>query len=192
LRFLIHLGTMLAVALVVGFGLSWYALTDGRLFGAIEIGPWLAWRNVGAPSPDPYTRAFIARSGALELGSTEGIQFIARTDSDNRPLDRNCRYRIDGATPPARFWTMVPVDPASGASIALPGGPADFHSARLSRASDGSVALYVSKSIAPQNWLEITGEGPYELVLTFYDTSNASGLGSEITSLPSVIREACA
>lgn len=183
---------MLLVALVVGFGLSWYALTDGRLFGAIEIGPWLAWRNVGAPSPDPYTRAFIARSGALELGLAEGVQFIARTDSDNRPLDRDCRYRIDGATPPARFWTMVPIDPSSGASIALPTGPADFHSARLSRASDGSVALYVSKSIAPQNWLEITGEGPYELVLTLYDTSSSSGLGAEITNLPSVIREACA
>jgi hypothetical protein len=182
---------MLLVALVTGFGLSWYALTDGRLFGAIEIGPWLAWRHVGAPAPDPYTRAFIARSGALELGSSEGIQFIARADSDNRTLERNCRYRIDGSTPAARFWTMVPVDPASGTSIARPDGPADFHSGRLSRASDGSVALYVSKSIAPQNWLEITGDGEFELVLTLYDTSTASGLGAEIAGLPAITREAC-
>lgn len=191
MRFLVHLGTMLVVALVVGFGLSWYALSDGRLFGAVEVGPWLSWRNVGAPSPDPYTRAYIARSGALELGAAEGIQFIAHVDSDNRALERNCRYRIDGTTPAARFWTMVPVDPASGSSIARPGGPADFHSARLNRASDGSVALYVSKGMAPQNWLEITGDGQFELVLTLYDTSSASGLGAEITSLPAIIREAC-
>ncbi|MBL8593796.1 MAG: hypothetical protein JNK01_14015, partial [Devosia sp.] len=101
MRFLVHLGAMLLVALVVGFGLSWYALSDGRLFGAIEIGPWSAWRDVGIPAPDPYTRAFIARSGALELGASEGIQFIATTDSDNRRLDRACRYRIDGSTPAA-------------------------------------------------------------------------------------------
>ena len=44
---------MLLVALVVGFGLSWYALSDGRLFGAIEIGPWSAWRVVGVPAADP-------------------------------------------------------------------------------------------------------------------------------------------
>lgn len=183
---------MLAVALLVGFGLSWYALSDGRLFGAIQIGPWQSWRNVGVPSPDPYTRAFIARSGALELGATEGIQFIATTDSDNRRLDRDCRYRIDGRTPAARFWTLVPVSPEDGAPIARPDGPADFHSARLSRAGDGSAALYVSKTLAPQNWLEITGEGPFNLVLSLYDTSSLSGVGSEVAALPAIIREACA
>jgi hypothetical protein len=183
---------MLLVALLVGFGLSWYALNDGRLFGALEIGPWQAWKDVGAPAPDPYTRAFIARSGALELGATEGLQFVATTDSDNRRLDRNCRYRIDGTTPAARFWTLVPVSAEDGAPIARPDGPAVFQSARLSRAGDGSVELYVSKSLAPQNWLEITGEGAFNLVLTLYDTSSLSGVGSEVASLPSIIREACA
>jgi len=163
---------MLMVALVVGFGLSWYALSDGRLFGAIEIGPWSAWRDVGIPTPDPYTRAFIARSGALELGATEGIQFIASTDSDNKKLDRNCRYRIDGRTPAARFWTLVPVSSDDGMPIARPDGQLDFHSARLSRA--------------------VAGDGPFSLVLSLYDTSSLSGVGSEVASLPAIIREACA
>ena len=191
MRFLVNIGAMLVVALVVGFGLSWYALTDGRLFGAIAIGPWQAWKDVGTPSPDPYTRAFIARSGSLELGISEGIQFVATTDSDNRRLDRGCRYRIDGNTPAARFWTLVPVAPDNGAPIAREDGPTDFHSARLSRAGDGSVALYVSKTLAPQNWLEITGEGPFDLMLTLYDTASFSGTTSEITALPTIIREAC-
>ncbi|CAN7543303.1 hypothetical protein ASC89_09200 [Devosia sp. Root413D1] len=192
MRFLVHLGSMLLVALLVGFGLSWYALSDGRLFGAIEIGPWSAWRDVGVPAPDPYTRAFIARSGALELGASEGIQFIATTDSDNRRLDRACRYRIDGTTPAARFWTLVPVAPGDGAPITRADGPTDFHSARLSRAGDGSVELYVSKTLAPQNWLEITGDGAFDLVLTLYDTSSLSGVGADVAALPSIIREACA
>jgi hypothetical protein len=192
LRFLIHLVLMFAVALGTGFGLSWYALNDGRLFGAVEIGPWQAWRDVGVPSPDPYTRAYIARSGALELGASEGLQFVATFDSDNHRLDRNCRYRIDGSTPPARFWTLVPVAPDTGAPITRPDGPADFHSARLSRASDGSVELYVSKTLAPQNWLEIAGEGPFNLVLTLYDTSSLSGTSANVATLPAIIREACA
>jgi hypothetical protein len=192
LRFLIHLALMIVVALGTGFGLSWYALNDGRLFGAIEIGPWQAWRDVGVPGPDPYTRAYIARSGALELGASEGLQFVATLDSDNRRLDRNCRYRIDGSTPPARFWTLVPVAPDTGAPITRPDGPTDFHSARLSRAADGSIELYVSKTLAPQNWLEIAGDGPFNLVLTLYDTSSLSGSGANVAALPSIIREACA
>jgi len=192
LRFLAQLGTMLVVALLVGFGLSYYALSDGRMFGAIQIGPWQAWKDVGVPNPDPYTRAFIARSGALELGATEGIQFIASTDSDNKKLDRNCRYRIDGRTPAARFWTLVPVSSDDGTPIARPDGQLDFHSARLSRAGDGSAALYVSKTLAPENWIEIAGDGPFSLVLSLYDTSSLSGVGSEVASLPAIIREACA
>jgi len=183
---------MVVVALALGFGLSWYALSDGGLFGASRSGPWKAWRDVGVPAPDPYTRAYIARTGALELGAGEGLEFVATTDSDDRRLDRACRYRIDGRTPAARFWTLVPVAPEDGASIARPDGPAGFHSARLSRAGDGSVELYVSKLISPQNWLEITGEGPFNLVLTFYDTSNLSSVGTDATMLPAIIREGCA
>lgn len=192
MRLVVHLALMIGVALCFGFGLSWYALSDGRLLGAVEIGPWQAWRDVGVPAPDPYTRAYIARSGALELGASEGLQFIARSDSDNRRLDRGCRYRIDGTTPPARFWTLVPVAPDSGAPIARPDGPADFHSGRLSRAGDGSFALYVGKTLAPQNWLEIAGEGAFDLVLTLYDTSSLPGTGTGVAALPSIIREACA
>lgn len=192
MRLVIHVGLMVVIALVFGFGLSWFALNDGRLFGAIAVGPWQAWKDVGVPSPDPYTRAYIARSGALELGASEGLQFVATTDSDNRRLDRNCRYRIDGKTPAARFWTLVPVAPDSGAPIARADGPIDFHSARLSRANDGSAELYVGKRLSPRNWLEITGDGPFDLVLTLYETSSLSGVDANAASLPAIIREDCA
>lgn len=191
MRFLLHLALAISLALVVGFGLSWYALTGGRLPGILEIGPWTAWRDVGTPSPDPYTRAYIARNGALELGSSEGLQFTALTDSDNRPLDRDCTYRIDGATPLARFWTLAPVDEA-GTLIAAPGGALNFESGRIARVGDGSIELYVGKALRPRNWLEIAGEGPFSLVLTLYDTSSLSGVGADVASLPTILREGCA
>lgn len=190
MRFLLNLLLMLVVALAIGFGLSWYALTDGRLFGATQIGPWIAWPRAGSPAPDPYTRAFLVRSGALQLGQGEGLQFVASADSDGQRLDRACRYRIDGTTPTTTFWTLVPVA-ADGTNIARPDGPAGFHSARIARANDGSVQLYVSKTLAPLNWLEITGDGPFQLVLTLYDTTLFTGAGSGDNGLPSITREAC-
>ncbi len=181
---------MIAVALVVGFGLSWYALSDARVVGAIHIGPWAAWRDAGSPTPDPYTRAYVARAGALQLGTSEGLQFVATTDSDGQRLDRRCRYRIDGTTPVATFWTLVPVGP-NNEIITLPGGPPAFNSTRVARATDGSLQLYVSETLSPRNWLEITGSGPFSLVLTLYDTSSFAGVGTAEANLPAIIREAC-
>jgi hypothetical protein len=191
LRFLLHLLLLLVVALGVGFGLSWYALSDGRLFGASQYGPWVTWTRAGAPEPDPYTRAFITRNAALQLGQAEGLTLVATTDSDGRRLDRACRYRVDGNTPTATFWTLIPVD-EHDASIARPDGPPGFHSSRIARANDGSMQLHFSKALAPLNWIELTGDGLFSLVLTLYDTVIFSGVGStETATLPSIIRESC-
>ena len=182
---------MLAVALGIGFGLSWYALSDGRLFGATQSGPWTTWTRAGSPDPDPYTRAFITRNAALQLGQAEGFQLVATTDSDGRRLDRACRYRVDGLTPTSTFWTLIPTDDR-GATIARPDGHPGFHSNRIARAPDGSIQLYFSKGISPLNWIEITGDGSFNLVLSLYDTVLFSGVGSsETTTLPSIIRESC-
>ena len=65
MRFLAHLLIAVAVALVFGFGLSWLALTDGRWFGVTQVGPWQTWPGAGSPTPDPYSRAYIARTASL-------------------------------------------------------------------------------------------------------------------------------
>src|SRR5690606_4474293 len=157
---------------------------------SLEIGPWAAWRDAGSPTPDPYTRAFVSRTRALQLGASEGLQFVATRDSDGQRLDRACRYRIDGTTPLATFWTLVPSE-LDGRPSARPGSPAAFHSARIARAQDGSMQLYVSRTLSPYNWLEITGEGNFALALTLYDTASFTGIGPTEASLPSIIREAC-
>lgn len=190
MRFLLHLLTSIGIALCVGFGLSWYALSDAGVVGSLKVGPWSSWREAGSPAPDPYTRAHVARAGALQLGASEGLQFVARTDSDGQRLERACRYRIDGSTPVATFWTLTAVDPEFRL-IARPDAPRALNSTRVARATDGSLQLYVSATISPRNWLEITGEGPFMLVLTLYDTSSLSGTGSAPAVLPAVIREAC-
>ncbi|MDB5562349.1 MAG: hypothetical protein JWN11_1767 [Hyphomicrobiales bacterium] len=191
MRFLAHFVLAAAIALVIGFGLSYFALSDGRLFGALRVGPWTAWPAVGMPAPDPYTRAYMARNGALQLGQSEGLQFVATSDSEGKPLDRRCRYRIDGSTPVATFWTLA-ATASDGINIARPGGPASIQSARIARANDGATVVYVAKRLSPRNWLEIAGDGPFSLVLTLYDTAAVlSGFAGGVDALPAILREAC-
>lgn len=186
MRFVFHLVLMFAVALGLGFGLSWYALTDGRLFGARQTGPWVSWPAAGAPNPDPYTRAHLARTGALQLGQSEGLEYIAHTDSDGETLERACNYRIEGRTPTATFWTLVPTD-AAGSPVTVAAGPAAFHSARIARANDGAAILHLGPRLRPGNWLETTGAGPLVLSLTLYDV----GVGGSTATLPAILREDC-
>lgn len=190
MRFVLYLLMMIAVALGVGFGLSYYALTDGRLFGVAQVGPWTAWPDVGAPAPNPYTRSHLAREGELQLGQAEGLQFIATTDSAGEPLDRDCTYRVDGTTPLATFWTLVAVDEA-GINIAAPDTQPAMVSNSLARANDGTVRINVGTALQPGNWLEITGQGPFRLVLNLYDTAAFSGF-SDTTDMPAVLKGACA
>lgn len=190
MRFLIHLLVMIVVALGVGFGLSYFALTNGRLFGALRVGPWAAWPDVGAPDPNPYTSAFLSRTGALQLGASEGVEFIASHDSDGRTLDRACQYTLAGTTPVATFWTLQALD-GDGTNIASPGSPLEMHSARIVRAEDGSLRIGVGTALAPHNWLEVTGTGPFVLALTLYDASVFSSVGSTVQTLPSITRGQC-
>ena len=189
MRFVLYLLMMIAVALGVGFGLSYYALTDGRLFGVAQVGPWHAWPDVGANAPNPYTRGHLARTAAFELGQSEGLQFTATSDSDGQPLTRDCSYRILGKTPLATFWTLVAQD-ETGINIAAPDVAPAIRSSAIARAEDGSIIINIGTSLLPLNWLELSGEGPFKLVLTLYDTAAFSGFSSD-ASMPAIIRGKC-
>lgn len=181
----------LVTAIITGFGLSYFSLDRGGLIGTMEIGPWVAWPEVGSPEPDPYTRAYIARSGALHLARAEGLRFTARVDSDGEVLSLACNYRIDGTTPVAAFWTLAATD-MNGTAVTPVGMDLALNSFRLARDDDGSATLHVGPGLTAGNWLEVTGEGDFELVLTIYDSSVFSGIGAFENTLPSITAERCA
>lgn len=182
---------LVIVALGVGLGLSYYALTDGRLFGGAAVGPWIAWPDMGSATPNPYTRGHLSRVAGLQLGLSEGLQFTATTDSDGETLRLACTYRIYGHTPLATFWTLVAVN-AAGVNLARPGEDPAMRSNAIARANDGSIIIYVGKHLEPQNWLELVGTGEFRLVLTLYDTAVFSGIGSDGETMPTIQREDCA
>ncbi len=92
----------LAVAAVVGLGLTYFALTRGAAFGALSIGAWTAWPKTGTVDVDPYARAAIARSGELPIGWATASSFFAAEDDDGKVLDGRCdvvlsRHHAGGA-----------------------------------------------------------------------------------------------
>lgn len=191
MRFVLRLLLSIAVALAVGFGLSYYALTDGRLFGAVSLGPWTAWPDIGTPTPNPYARGHIAREAALQLGRSEGLQFVANSDSDGAQLDLACSYRLDGHVPVSTFWTLAAVD-AAWINLAAPGTDSALRSSEIIRQPDGALRIHVGTRLRPYSWLELAGSGPFSLVLTLYDTTALSSFASSDITLPSITLEDCA
>jgi hypothetical protein len=189
-RFIFYLLYASLIALGLGFGLSWYALTDGRIVGARQIGVWYAWPDTGGSHPDPYTRAYLARRGLLQLGTSEGLQFVAENDSDGQALERACTYRIDGKTPVATLWTLTATDP-DGRNVAASEALAFLDSEHLSRAADGSAVIAVGPSLSAGDWLETSGTGPLRLVLNLYDTPLTGNLDWSTSEMPSITRERC-
>jgi len=181
---------MSAVALGLGFGLSWYALSDGRELASVKFGAWATWPDSGAPDPDPYTRAFLARNGALPLGRSEGVAFVAARDSDDKLIDPTCTYLIAGNTPQEAFWTLTASD-AAGRIATARGTPLFVDSTHVARQADGAMAVRIGPKLAAGDWLETDGKTAYSLVLRLYDTAVFSGLRSEVSEMPSVTREAC-
>ncbi|MEX0628606.1 MAG: DUF1214 domain-containing protein [Cucumibacter sp.] len=190
MRFVSGLILGIFVALLVGFGASFYALEDGRLFGALRIGPWAAWPGAGTDNVDPYTRAFLARSGQLQLGRSEGMRFIASTDSGGTPLRRQCRYQIDGTTPVATMWTLYARAPDS-AVIGVPDRRPFIDSVTIPRHPDGRLTIRAGPGAVPGSWLATPGDGEYMLVLSIYDTSVFAGLGATLDALPVIYPEGC-
>jgi hypothetical protein len=158
------------VAAAIGLGTAWFALSHGAGFGALRIGAWTAQPKNGTPSIDPYSRAAIARSGALPIGLGDGVAFRASADDRGQPLDGRCDVVISGTTPVARYFTLTLYDP-DGRLVANSLNRHGFTSEELYRNQDGTFAVDAASRARAGNWLPTGGVDRYVLVLRFYDTS---------------------
>jgi hypothetical protein len=181
----------LCIAIGGGAASLSYVLDDTLGTGALRLGAWTAFPKLGTPDADPYARAKISREGVLALGSAEGLAFIAERDSAGRRLRVECNYRIVGATPPARFWTLFIQSERSAVATSPAGWPAALQSQALLRRADNSFEIRVGSKPAPQNWIGAEGRGPMRLVLTIYDSSITSGAIISETSMPEIIVAGC-
>jgi hypothetical protein len=190
LRLLIDIAIAIIVALALGVSTAWLAVENGRFFGAVTVGAWTAWPHSGGPSADPYSVAFLARSGEVPLGAGEGLAFTATADSGGEPLSGNCTYEVTGETPQARLWTLTAYS-ASGRLMYNAAQRSGFHSREILREPDGSMTIIVSPEVHPGNWLPIFGSGRFSLVLRLYDTPLTTATAFVDLTLPRIVRRDC-
>lgn len=187
------IGTLfgLAIAAVVGLGLTYLSLTRGAAFGGLSIESWTAWPKSGTTDADPYVRASIARSGRLPTAMGDGVAFTLQSDDEGKVLDGRCDVVISGVTPVARFWTMTLYNP-NGALVANSTNRYGFTSQEIVRRSDGTFEIVVSPRASAGNWLPTGGVERYELILRLYDTAvGVSTKAGREVPMPDVMTRSC-
>jgi hypothetical protein len=181
----------LVVATIVGLGATWMTATRGVAVGTIEIGPWTARPKAGTSDIDPYSRASVARSGELPVGTGDGVTFTAKTDDARRPLDGRCDVTVKGVTPPARFWTLTIYD-TKGQLVANAVQRYGFTSQEIVRKSDGSFEVRIAPRARSGNWLPTGGIDRYMLALRLYDTPVGVGTRTQKDApMPSITTAGC-
>lgn len=183
------------LAVIVGFGSTFYLLEDGKRISARTYGVWFGWPEIGSPDISPYQRADLARSGVLSLGRAEGIVFYAQTDENGDSLNSKCTYSIAGQMPRSSAWTIQSAPRHSGyiassKAQALPTGPFFRSSHEINYQDKGTFDLTVAHRAMPNNWLP-TPEGEFQLILRIYDTNAFVIVGHETVSLPTVVKKSC-
>ena len=98
-----------ALALIAGIASAWLWLTRVGPSG-VDAGVWRVNLLAGSPNADAYTRARVALGALLALDRRETLYYIARTDERGEPLRANCRYRLNGPVPAARWWSVTAYD----------------------------------------------------------------------------------
>lgn len=185
--------TLFVLLLAIGGGAAsvWYLLQSQDGIGSLTVGGWTAFPNLGTPDADPYSKARVAREGVLSLGRAEGLTFIAERDSGGGPLKRNCSYKVEGSTPPARFWTLFAADQSLAVLDTGSAAAPATTSQEILRRPDNSFSIAFGPHPTAGNWIPIDGAGPMTFLLTLYDTPIEASSGIDAIALPKVLRAAC-
>jgi hypothetical protein len=181
-----------SLALLLGLGSAYQAVSGDYPFGKIQAGAWRAVPRVGSRDADPYARAVVARNAEIPLALGEGLTLTATGDEAGRPLDSRCAYRLGPVVPQTRYWTITLYD-AEGRLVSSGLERSGFTSAELLRDAEGRFAIHISREPFPGNWLRMPERGRVGLALRLYDTPVATGTAAlDPRSLPEIHRLDCA
>lgn len=182
---------ILLIAAVTGLGSAYVALHGAPPVGGVQVGPWKSWPSMGSRQSDPYSRAIVTISGALPLGSGEGVIFVADRDDRGEPLEGRCVYRVSGDVPQARAWTLTLTD-GRGEAIDSGLGETTAASTSVLRGPDGLPSLTLAHDPMPGNWLQTPAKGRFRLTLRLYDSPvSLSARAPETRTMPTIARLSC-
>lgn len=191
MRAILILASGLTLSLAVGLWTAWLAVRSPAPIDVIRLGAWQAWPNAGTENVDPYSRARLARTGEIPLGSGEGLTLLAQNDDLGRPLTSGCTYRIAGQTPPARLWTLA-VEDLRGRVIVDRDKLAALASDSLLRRSDGGFEIALAPDPKAGNWISTEDAARFRVVIRLYDTTVRTTTALTTLSMPNIQRVNCA
>jgi hypothetical protein len=141
-----------AIALVLGLGSAWRAVSHGINATAYRYGPWAFWFREGTAEADPYTLARIAREGSLPVTAASTMVFTATRDSAGAHLSGSCTYEIRGISVPSLWWDIAAFT-AAGEIMSSKTGRSGFSSTNILAAPDGRFTVHLSPDVQPGNWI---------------------------------------
>jgi hypothetical protein len=162
-RFVFYLG----LGAFIGLGSAWYVLENGISLDRVRMGPWVLRTDAGQPVADPYTSAYIARSGHIPLRLEGAMYFTATTASDGRELSGACSYVVSGPAPSGAWWSLSLHDP-DGGLVENPARRYSFTSTTVFPENDGSFVISVAPRARAGNWLPAGSDGPFVLMLRIH------------------------
>ncbi|MBV1705870.1 MAG: DUF1214 domain-containing protein [Hyphomicrobiales bacterium] len=179
----------------LGLAATWYSVRHVKSVSYVAIGPWRATPANATLAADPYGRAYMAHSGTVPLGLGEGMVLVARHDSSGQKLSGACTYRVSGAMPAARFWTLTAAARQPDARPAAAAGPAALSDSLTSGEAvwqrHGALAVDISRQPQPGNWLALQTKAAFAIKLRLYDTGATFVGPSTAPSMPLVQRVSC-
>jgi hypothetical protein len=158
---------MVLLSLVLGVGSALLSIRFVSRRGAIRVGPWTTSATLGSSAAGLYERAAVAVHALFVLNRSETVYYRAYTDDGGRPLDARCDYRIEGAAPDARWWSLT----AYGSDdFLIPNAQNrySFNMANVAREPDGTFVVRASGRPQPGSWLPLGERGHVSLTLRLY------------------------
>jgi hypothetical protein len=174
--FLVRLCLALLVALAVGVGSAWWMIASVPQTGFTANG---AWRIAPRPVHGLYERAALARRDLLAPEPRDALTLTATTDETGAPLHGGCSYRIEGASLPAKGWSVAAYGPhqhllpESAQPQTVTGGGA--------QAADGRIRLDVPAHPAAS----------FTLTLRLYRPTRSALAAPGGFNAPRIVAEAC-
>lgn len=176
-----------------------YSISTGFESIAIKNGDWATNVNAGSADAGVMQKATIAVGGLLASRRKDSIYYRISTVA-GEPLRLNCRYRIEGDTYDANWWSIT----AYGwDNYLIPNRLKrySFSNDNIERLEDGTWSIQVAAEEQAGNWLPIGPSGAstwlqltdydFDLLLRLYTPGDAYLEKPESAPLPKVIKESC-
>lgn len=167
MTFLMRFVTFILVGVVIGLGVTSISISTGSGLAAKRLGGWKSWKSAGHQNADPYTRAYVAKTGQLPLPPQIAQSYFALYDNAHRRLHTSCTYLIESPAVEAKWWTLALYD-LNGQIIKNDLNRYSFNAASTMVRFNGGFRIFLSQTPQGENWLPMGNHGQFVLVYRLY------------------------